>query len=201
MARPIMATDDPAAALALLEAGNARYVAGNPRRAAVTPAELTLDEGQSPFAVVLGCSDSRAPIELIFDQQPGHTFVIRVAGNFLNLDNLASIEFAVEYLRSKLVLVLGHTHCTALTGAVGFARNGARLPGHIHSLVDALAPSVEATRRLEGDWVANAIAHNVERNVGALLEQSNIIAAAAAAGDLRVVGGIYDLRTGRVAFA
>lgn len=201
MARPKMATEDPTGALALLEAGNARFVAGTPRSAPITPAELALEEGQSPFAIVLGCSDSRVPIEMIFDQLPGQLFVVRVAGNFVNRDNLASIEFGVEFLKSKLVVVLGHTHCGAVTSAVHHARNATTLPGHIHDLVDALAPSVEATRGLPGDWLGNAIAHNVERNVHLLLEQSQIVAVAVASGGLRVIGGLYDLRTGSVAFA
>ncbi|HEY4434365.1 MAG TPA: carbonic anhydrase [Candidatus Cybelea sp.] len=201
MPRPTMATDDPAEALALLEAGNARFVAGTPNSAPVTPKELALEEGQSPFAVVLGCSDSRVPIEMIFDQQPGHIFVVRVAGNFLNADNLASIEFAVQYLKSKVVVVLGHTHCGALTGAISYAKTGTKPPGHIHKIVEAVAPSVEATRRLSGDWIANAVAHNVERNAGALVGESAIIAAAVAAGELRVTGGLYDLRTGSVVFS
>ncbi len=140
MPRPTMATDDPAEALALLAEGNARFVAGTPRSAPVTPEELALEEGQSPFAIVLGCSDSRVPIEMIFDQQPGHIFVVRVAGNFLNADNLASIEFAVQYLKSKIVVVLGHTHCGALTGAVNYAKSGTELPGHINNLIVALGP-------------------------------------------------------------
>jgi carbonic anhydrase len=201
MPRPTMATDDPAEALALLAEGNARFVAGTPRSAPVTPEELALEEGQSPFAIVLGCSDSRVPIEMIFDQQPGHIFVVRVAGNFLNADNLASIEFAVQYLKSKIVVVLGHTHCGALTGAVNYAKSGTELPGHINNLIVALAPSVEATRRLPGDWIANAIAHNVERNAGALVGESVIVAAAVAAGELRIAAGLYDLRTGSVAFS
>ena len=91
MARPKMAAEDPAGALALLEAGNARFVAGTSRSERITPAELALEDGQSPFAIVLGCSDSRAPIEKVFDQLPGQLFVVRVAGNFVNGDNLASI--------------------------------------------------------------------------------------------------------------
>ncbi|HEX4013461.1 MAG TPA: carbonic anhydrase [Candidatus Cybelea sp.] len=201
MACPTMATEDPTEALALLQAGNARFVAGHPRPEPVTPKELALHEGQSPFAVVLGCSDSRVPIETIFDQPPGQIFVIRVAGNFLNADNLASIEFAIQYLKSKIVVVLGHTNCGAVSGAVSYAKGGIKLPGHIHHLVDAVAPSVEATRRLPGDWIANAVEHNVERNAGELIAHSDIVAAAVAAGDLRVIGGIYDLRTGSVSFA
>ena len=201
MPRPTMATNDPAQALALLEAGNARFVAGSPRSAPATPKELALEEGQSPFAIVLGCSDSRVPIEMIFDQQPGHIFVVRVAGNFLNSDNLGSIEFAVRYLQSKIVVVLGHTHCGAVTGAVNYAETGAKPAGHIHNIFEAVAPSVEATRRLSGDWIANAIAHNIERNARRLVAESAIVAAAVAAGELRIAAGLYDLRTGSVAFS
>lgn len=201
MARPTMATDSPAGALALLEAGNARFVAGDPEYQARTPRELALEEGQSPFAVVLGCSDSRVPIEIVFDQEPGQLFVVRVAGNFLNDDNLASIEFAIELLKSKLVVVLGHSHCGAVTAAVDYVRNGATPPGHIAKLVAALAPAAVATRASAGDWLGNAILQNVERNVRAMTAASPILAASVASGELQVIGGIYDLGTGRVTFA
>src|SRR5579863_23728 len=112
-----MAELTPADALERLKAGNARFVAGTPRPKPFGPRIAALAKGQAPFGVILACSDSRVPVETIFDQQPGDLFVVRVAGNFLNTDGLGSIEFAVALLKSKLVVVLGHESC----GAVGAA--------------------------------------------------------------------------------
>jgi carbonic anhydrase len=201
MLRPTMATDNPAGALALLEAGNTRFRAGLSTCGPVTSRTLALENGQSPFAVVLGCSDSRVPIETIFDQEPGSLFVVRIAGNFLNDDVLGSIEFAIAKLHSKLILVLGHTQCGAVTAAVAQIENDTREPGHIANLAAAIAPAAQAARELPGDWLANAIAENVQRNVEAMTAGSPIIADAVARGEARVAGGLYDIGTGRVVFS
>jgi carbonic anhydrase len=197
---PPMAASTPAKALALLKAGNARFVAGKPECAPLSSRVLELTGGQSPHAIVLGCSDSRVPIETLFDEMPGHIFVVRVAGNFLNADNYGSIEYAVAALKSKLIVVLGHTKCGAVGAAVAFAKDGTTQPGHIADLVAALSPAAEATRDVPGNWIANAIAENVKQNVAAMTSGSKIIADAVSAGDVEVVGGIYDLHTGRVTF-
>ncbi len=191
---PVSSTE----ALAFLRAGNARFVAG-PARADWSTSDDP-GAGQQPFAIVLGCSDSRVPIETIFDQVPGRIFVVRVAGNFLNDANVGSIEFGIAVLKARLVLVLGHTKCGAVGAAVEWAREGISQPGHIGSLVEAIAPAVEATRRQPGDWVANAVVENVRRNVEALSSGSKIVADAVAAGDAAVLGGLYDLGSGAVSF-
>lgn len=190
-----MAASSPADALARLKAGNARFAKG-PLDARV--AELV--SGQNPFAIVLGCSDSRVPIETLFDQEPGQLFVVRVAGNFLNNDGLGSIEYSVAVLKSKLILVLGHSSCGAVTAAVSFVRDGTTQPSHIQDLINALAPAAQATRGVQGDWVANAITENVRLNVQAVTSRSSIVANAVKAGELEVVGGVYDLRSGSVSF-
>jgi carbonic anhydrase len=118
----------PAEALASLKAGNARFVAGTPQTDPLDAGVLELASGQSPHAIVLGCSDSRVPIETIFDQPPGNVFVVRVAGNFLNDDILGSIEFGVAVLKARLILVLGHTNCGAVTAAVAHAKDGTTQP-------------------------------------------------------------------------
>lgn len=190
----------PSDALNLLKAGNERFVSGKPEAApyGLRVAEFAADE--HPFAVILGCSDARVPIGTIFDQAPGNLFVVRVAGNFVNDDNLASMELAVEILKAPLVLVLGHSNCGAIRAAIAHVQKGASLRGHIPQLVDKLVPSVRATRELPGDWRDNAIAHNVDRNIAAILETSTIISDAAHAGEIKVSGGIYDIMTGQVAF-
>jgi carbonic anhydrase len=196
-----MPTDlSPTAALGSLKAGNARFVAGSPQTDSLDASVLELASGQSPHAIVLGCSDSRVPIETIFDQAPGNVFVVRVAGNFLNDDIFGSIEFGVAILKARLIVVLGHTNCGAVTAAVAHARNGTTQPGHIANLVAAIAPAAEATRDRPGDWLANATAENVRRMVHAMTAGSKIIAEAVSRGDAEVAGGIYALHTGHVNF-
>ncbi len=192
---PTMAASSAAEALTLLKAGNARFATGPLGRHV---GELVA--GQHPFAIVLGCSDSRVPIETIFDQAPGNIFAVRVAGNFLNNDGLGSIEYGVSVLRTKLVMVLGHSGCGAVTAAVAYVRDGTTLPSHMQDVVDALAPAAQATRGVQGDWVTNAIAENVRQNAQAVASRSTIVADAVKAGALDVVGGIYDLRSGSVSF-
>ncbi len=178
-------------ALALLKAGNARFVSGAPQ---------SDPSGQAPYAVVLGCSDSRVPIETIFDQAAGRLFVVRVAGNFLNEDNLGSIEFSVAVLKSKLILVLGHSSCGAIEAAVGYVKDGTTQPGYIQDLVAKLGPAARNVRGNSGDWVANAVAENVKLNVAAMTGRSTIVAQAVKSGEVEVKGGVYDLRSGRVTF-
>ncbi len=190
----------PAQALESLKAGNARFVAGTPQTDPLDAGVLELASGQSPHAIVLGCSDSRVPIETIFDQAPGNVFVVRVAGNFLNDDILGSIEFGVAVLKARLILVLGHTNCGAVTAAVAHAKEGTTQPGYIARLVAAIAPAAEATRDLPGDWVVNATAENVRRTVQAMTVFSAIVAGAISDGDAEVAGGTYELHTGRVTF-
>lgn len=196
-----MAELRPADALERLKAGNARFVAGNRRSEPFGPRMAELVNDHNPFGVVLGCSDSRVPVETIFDQDPGNLFVIRVAGNFLNADGLGSIEYAVGLLKSKLVVVLGHESCGAVGAALTYVRDGVAQPGHIQDLVNAIAPAVQATRGVEGDWYASAVAENVELTVRAMLARSRIVADAVERGDVAVVGGIYSIRTGNVAFS
>ena len=137
-----MADLSPAGALELLQAGNARFVAGTPRSEPFGARVAALANGQRPFAVVLGCSDSRVPVEIVFDQAPGSLFVVRVAGNFLNRDGLGSIEFAIDALKSRLVVVLGHENCGAVGAALKYVQDGKTQPGHIQELVNAIAPAV-----------------------------------------------------------
>ncbi|HTX60137.1 MAG TPA: carbonic anhydrase [Verrucomicrobiae bacterium] len=198
---PPMAASTPAEALAALKAGNARFAAGKPQCGPVTARVAELANGQNPFAIVLGCSDSRVPVETVFDQPPGDVFVVRVAGNFLTDDGLGSIEYAVAVLKSKLILVLGHSSCGAVNAAVGFVRDGAAQPGHIQELVTAIEPAAVATKGEAGDWLSNAVHENVKRNVAAVTARSSIVADAAKSGSLQVVGGVYDLKTGTVTFS
>jgi len=183
--------------LGALLAGNARFVAGKPRCVPATVRRAELANGQSPFATVLGCSDSRVPVETIFDQEPGDVFAVRVAGNFVTDAGLGSIEYAVAVLKSELVMVLGHSACGAVKAATQ-AVKGETFPGEIQGLATAIEPAAKATKGKPGDWLTNAIAENVRENVRALTARSKILAKAHAGGKLQIVGAIYDLHTGKV---
>jgi len=163
-----------------------------------TAKRVELANVQEPFAVVLGCSDSRVPVETIFDQEPGNVFVVRLAGNVIDAYTLGSIEYAVAILKASLLLVLGHSSCGAVTAAVDYVKNGARQPGHIQGLVGAIVPAARRTRDGAGDWLARAIAENVRLNMERAIDESSIVAQAVAAGALGIAGAVYDLHTGKV---
>jgi carbonic anhydrase len=198
---PTPAAETPEDAFRLLTAGNARFVAGESTSGPLTQRRLELTGGQAPYAIILGCSDSRVPIETIFDQVPGHLFVVRLAGNFVTAEGLGSIEYGVAVLRAHLIVVLGHQSCGAVDATVQYVRNGTTQPGHIMELVRAIEPAVNEVKREEGDWVDNAIRRNVRNNVNALKQRSTILADAIRGNQLEVAGGVYDLHTGRVTFS
>ena len=200
MATPTPAAETPEEALRLLTAGNARFVAGESTCGPLTQRRLELIGGQAPYAIVLGCSDSRVPIETIFDQVPGHLFVVRLAGNFVTAEGLGSIEFGVAALRAPLILVLGHQSCGAVDATVRYVRDGTTQPGHIMGLVRAIEPAAKEAKDEAGDWLDNAIRCNVRNAVSSLKEQSPILADAIRGDKLEVVGGVYDLHTGTVTF-
>jgi len=179
----------PAATLARLLEGNRRYVEGRPQAATATANRVELANAQRPFAVILGCSDSRVPVEVVFDQGPGDLFVIRLAGNIVTGEVLASTEYAIEVLGSGLVVVLGHSGCGAVAAAVARANDGAKFPGHIGLLAEAIAPSARDEHPVEA---------NARASARALTARSSIVRAAVARGGVRVVAAIYDLHTGVV---
>jgi carbonic anhydrase len=157
--------------------------------------------GQTPFAVVVSCADSRVPPELVFDQGIGDLFVARVAGNTVaDPSVLGSVEYAVAYFHCPLVVVLGHEACGAVTAAVDVVTNGVRLDGALPELVAPILPSVEAVRDALGDVVDAAVRENVRRTAAELRTGNSPVTAAVRAGDVAVVGAYYGLRTGRVDF-
>lgn len=177
--------------------GNARFVAGTPRAHPLFERVRELAAGQSPFATVLACADSRVPVETLFDHEPGDIFVVRLAGNFVSEAALASIEYATAVLESPLVMVLGHTSCGAVQAAVEYVKSGIPLRGHMQALVDPIAPAAKQCEHRAGDWWYNAVAENVRLNVNALKTSTPIMTDALKNGH-EIVGGVYDLRTGRV---
>jgi carbonic anhydrase len=188
----------PADALALLKAGNQRFVTGkleHPRQTAKRRTELAT--GQRPFAVVLGCADSRTAPELLFDQGLGDVFVIRVAGNVLNDETIGSIEYAVDHLGAQLIVVLGHERCGAIAAARETIAAKTEAPGHIQSLVRAIAPVVEATSGADAETTAKA---NEMHVAGELRKSEPILKAMIDKGEVTVVAAHYDLDTGAVEF-
>jgi carbonic anhydrase len=198
-AQPVRAADTPDAALKALADGNARYVANQPQERDFSANRANTAVGQAPFAAILGCADSRVAPELAFDQKPGDLFVVRVAGNFVTNEGLGSLEFGSAVLGTKLIMVLGHTGCGAVKATVEALKEGNHLPGHIAGLVTAMKPGIEAAAKKGGaDVIEQATVANVRYNVERLKKASPILAGLVAKNQLRVVGGVYDLATGKV---
>jgi carbonic anhydrase len=188
----------PDAALARLMKGNERYVEGVSKRHDFKHEREPLTKGQNPFAGVLSCADSRIAPEYAFDTGRGDLFVCRVAGNLINDDVIASFEYAVSVLNTPLIIVLGHQACGAVDAAIKSIKDGATLPGHLPSLVTALAPAVNATLNQPGNGLDNAIKQNVVLTVAAVKSATPILSMAVEEKKLRVVGAVYDLANGRV---
>jgi carbonic anhydrase len=192
----------PDVALARLTAGNARFVAGRAEHPRQDPqSRLTVAGGQHPFATILTCSDSRLPPEVIFDQGLGDLFVARVAGNVVDDEILASIEYSVIHLGSTLVMVLGHDHCGAVKATID------ALDGHgseddkdtkIGSLAALIAPAVKAVPASTPDKLDAAITLNAENSAAAIFAESPPMKARVLAGQLKIVAARYNLSDGRV---
>jgi carbonic anhydrase len=189
----------PAEALDRLMQGNARYVAGETECKDYSLGRAERAGSQYPIVAVLSCSDSRVSPELLFEQGPGDIFVVRVAGNFVNPDGLASMEYAVKILGAPLLMVLGHTNCGAISAAVKVVKEHAELPGHLPELVKSIEPAVIAAHgKHPSDLVAATIEENVRLNVKRLIDDTPIIADALAAKKIAISGGVYDIATGKV---
>ena len=186
-------------ALKRLKDGNLRYASNQPDEKDFSAGRAARATAQYPIASILSCSDSRVAPELVFDQGPGDLFVMRVAGNCVNTDLLASLEYGVEFLGTPLIVVLGHTACGAVDAAIKVLKKDAKLPGHLPELVRAIKPAVIIAEKMSsGSLIDNAAAENVRRQVAALKRQNPIIARAYAAKKIDIVGALYDLATGRV---
>ena len=188
----------PDASLQLLITGNKRYVDGDSRRHDFKREREALVGGQNPYAGILSCADSRIAPEYAFDSVRGDLFVCRVAGNFANDDTIASMEYAVAILGTPLIMVLGHDACGAVDATIKSLKDNTTLPGHLPSLVTSLTPAVKAASGSPGDLLDNAIRQNVIDNVAKLKSATPILSSALEQRKLKVVGGIYRLRDGRV---
>jgi carbonic anhydrase len=178
--------------------GNGRYVEGVSRRHDFKHEREALSKGQNPYAGILSCADSRIAPEYAFDSGRGDLFVCRVAGNFANDESIASMEYAVAMLGVPLILVLGHESCGAVDAAIKSIKDNSTLPGHMPSLVTAIAPAVKAVLPQGGDVLNKAIRQNVLDNVAKLSSATPILSAAVEQKKLKVAGGVYRLKDGKV---
>lgn len=189
----------PEAALQRLMDGNARYVDNAAINTDHSISRAARAQGQQPFAAIVSCSDSRVAPELIFDQGPGELFVIRVAGNFISEEGLATLEYGVAVLGIKTILVLGHTGCGAVSATIASINDRELPPGHLPTLVNAIRPAVyEAMGSAPEDLLAASTAQNARRNAERALTERPILSDAHVAGKLNAVAGIYEIATGRV---
>jgi len=192
----------PDEVIGVLQEGNARFI-NNDLTARDHSAQVRNSvQGQFPKAVVLSCLDSRVPVEDVFDRGIGDLFVARVAGNFINEDILGSMEFGCKVAGAKLILVLGHEHC----GAVKAAIDGVEL-GNITAMLTKIAPAVELADDYEGEksssnpgFVHEVCEHNVRNAKEEIRRRSPILQEMEANGEIRIVGAIYDMDSGRVVF-
>lgn len=195
----------PADALAKLKEGNARF-ANNLRSmdSLASPARrASLVGGQRPFAIILSCSDSRVPSELVFDCGLGDLFVVRVAGNVVAPSIVGSIEFAASTFGTRLVAVVGHSHCGAVKAAVDFLQSGTPVPSpNIADIVERIVPAIRelGLNQSPAELSVRATRANVRKSVDQLKHGSNLLEEMACSGKLSIVGGEYDLETGRVDF-
>ena len=192
----------PQQALDELKAGNARFVAGNPLHRDFPAQVKATASGQYPFAVVLSCLDSRQPIEIVLDQGVGDIFSARIAGNVLNDDILGSMEFACKASGSKLIAVIGHSNCGAIKGAIDDVQLGnlTGLLGKIKPAMDAVPADVTPRTSKNYSFVDEVSEANVRLVMKEIPERSPILREMIEKGEIKLVGGMYDLKTGKVQF-
>lgn len=197
-------------ALEMLKQGNARFVENVQNPQSTLLASNALTHVHEPFAIILGCSDARVPAEIVFDQGLGDLFVIRVAGNVVAPSQIGSVEFAAEKFGTKLVVVLGHSHCGAVTACVETLINpDQQFSPNLRSIVDRIRPSVYNLHEIytangqdidEQELINRGIKANVRMSVTQLKHGSRILEDAVNNGSLIIVGAVYDLDTGKVTF-
>lgn len=199
-AQQALSPDD---AIELLKAGNARFVSGDMRNCDLMSQVKATAEGQAPFAAIVGCIDSRVPPELVFDQQIGDIFSARVAGNFVNTDIIGSLEFATAVAGSKAIVILAHSSCGAVKGAVDEVKLG-----NLTAMLERIEPAIQATPlTVTGEksssnkkFVEAVAAKNAELTAEALLARSPVIKNLVDSGKVKVVAAKHDVATGKVTF-
>lgn len=192
----------PDQALKVLKDGNANYLNEAPARSAQgRDRRIEIALGQTPFCVLVSCSDSRVSPEILFGRGLGELFIVRNAGNTVDTTALGSIEYAVAQLGVPLILVMGHSRCGAVQAAVSVVEDNATFPGAIGQMVEPIIPAVLTAKSRPGDLVENAVRANVDRTVARLRSASEpLLTDPQKVGKLRVVGAAYSLDTGNVDF-
>jgi len=186
---------DADGALAKLKEGNARFSSSKVSQGKPTAAKRAeTAQAQHPFAIVLGCADSRAAPEIVFDQNIGDLFVVRTAGNLVDEHALGSIEYAVDHLGVRLIVVLGHTRCGAVTAALA----SDTAPGHVQSLVRDIQPAVKAAKGKDGNVTDLTVAENARLMAAKIRNEASL---GEFAKEVRIISGVYDLDTGKVEWA
>lgn len=185
----------PDMAIELLQHGNERFVSNLKVNRNLLQQVNDTSDGQHPFAVIISCMDSRTSSELIFDQGLGDIFSIRVAGNVINEDIIGSAEYGCKAVGSKVVLVLGHTGC----GAIGGTINNAEL-GHLHFITSKIKRCLHTVSTTSSDYVNDVARANVKQSMQDLIDKSEILADMVEKGEIKIVGGLYDVSSGVVEF-
>jgi carbonic anhydrase len=186
-------------ALHRLMDGNARYVANTSAMRDFAAGRASRVATHRPVASLLGCADARVGPEFIFNQGPGDLFVVRVAGNMLEEEGLASLEYAAQFLGSPLIFVLGHSGCGAVDAAIKVIKDNVALPGHLPGLIDHVKPAVLAAQKMQPkDLLAASIVENVRQTVQNVTAAKPLLSDMIAAGKVKLAGGVYDIATGKV---
>jgi carbonic anhydrase len=189
----------PAEALKRLMDGNARYAANKPNENDFSAGRAARTKVQYPFAAILSCADSRLAPEFAFDQGPGELFVVRTAGNYAAPALLSSLEYAVAVLNVPLIMVLGHTNCGAVSAAVKSVESRGMLPGTMQDIISAIQPAVVRAQNGPADKLLDrAIFENVKMQEQALEVRPSLVATMFKDKKIDIVGGVYDLATGKV---
>jgi carbonic anhydrase len=196
------AATTPDAALAMLKDGNTRFASGRSTNCDLLAQAKATANAQAPFAAVVGCIDSRVPPELVFDRHIGDLFTPRIAGNFVNTDIIGSLEFATQLSGAKLIVVLGHTECGAIKGAIDNAKLG-----NLTATLANIRPSVLKVKDVEGPQdsknkkLVQAVADQNAKDAAAMLvDKSEVLRGLVKDGKLKIVAAMYDLATGRVSW-
>lgn len=202
--RETQATMTPEKALQFLKEGNQRFQNNLKANRNLLEQVNDTSEGQFPFATILSCIDSRVSAELVFDQGLGDIFSVRIAGNFVNEDILGSMEFACKLAGTKLLLVLGHTACGAVKGACDDAKMGnlTKMLSKIKPAVEAVTSPTDPSLRnsANSEFVDNVSAKNVRLTMDRIVKESDILAEMKSKGEIKIIGGMYDINTGAVDF-
>ncbi|MCZ6828241.1 MAG: carbonic anhydrase family protein [Gammaproteobacteria bacterium] len=202
LTREAQAAITPAKALTMLKQGNERFVRGNVRNVDFVAQVKQTSAGQFPFATIVSCLDSRIPPAIVFDRNIGDLFVARVAGNYVTDDILGSLEFAAKLAGSKLILVMGHNECGAVKGACDGAQLGLLTTtlANINPAVRAEAGNYSPANASNDKFVQSVAEKNVALNIQKLLDRSLVLREMVDKGEIKVVGAMYDINTGKVRF-